>query len=336
MYELIDKVKEINPLVVHYTNEVTINDCANVTLALGASPLMSYSYEEVEEVIGISSAVVINIGTMNSSRLDLFVQAGKAANKYNKPVIFDPVGVFATKTRSEFVNKLLNEVKFDVVKGNVAEIKYICGLDVNGKGVDSFDDVEDISEIVKKAAKRLECVIVATGVIDYVSDGKNVKKIENGTVDVGVLSEPVDISKFNFIRMNKKERWGILTRNDSYLAGKEYIEPKDLTGIPLIMVKRELVKNELGSWFGEYFDGLDIAAGYNLLNNAAILAQNNIGSVLCFDVGADYDNLKFIPLNPEVKTGFVLVWRKNQTLPEAVSEFIKKMKIYIKGIAQDK
>ena len=181
MYELIDKVKEINPLVVHYTNEVTINDCANVTLALGASPLMSYSYEEVEEVIGISSAVVINIGTMNSSRLDLFVQAGKAANKYNKPVIFDPVGVFATKTRSEFVNKLLNEVKFDVVKGNVAEIKYICGLDVNGKGVDSFDDVEDISEIVKKAAKRLECVIVATGVIDYVSDGKNVIKIENGT-----------------------------------------------------------------------------------------------------------------------------------------------------------
>lgn len=171
----------------------------------------------------------------------------------------------------------------------------------------------------------------------YTANADDVKeKIENGTVDVGVLSEPVDISKFNFIRMNKKERWGILTRNDSDLAGKEYIEPKDLTGIPLIMVKRELVKNELGSWFGEYFDGLDIAAEYNLLNNAAILAQNNIGSVLCFDVGADYDNLKFIPLNPEVKTGFVLVWRKNQTLPEAVSEFIKKMKIYIKGIAQDK
>lgn len=171
----------------------------------------------------------------------------------------------------------------------------------------------------------------------YTANADDVKeKIENGTVDVGVLSEPVDISKFNFIRMNKKERWGILTGNDSDLAGKEYIEPKDLTGIPLIMVKRELVKNELGSWFGEYFDGLDIAAEYNLLNNAAILAQNNIGSVLCFDVGADYDNLKFIPLNPEVKTGFVLVWRKNQTLPEAVSEFIKRMKIYIKGIAQNK
>ena len=93
-----------------------------MTLAIGASPLMSFSYEEVEDMVSIASAVVINIGTMNSSRLDLFVKAGKAANKYNKPVIFDPVGVFATKTRSEFVNKLLNEVKFDVVKVLVAVI----------------------------------------------------------------------------------------------------------------------------------------------------------------------------------------------------------------------
>ena len=79
MYNLINKVKEINPLVLHYTNEVTINDCANVTLAIGASPLMSYSYEEVEEVVSIASSVVINIGTMNSSKLDLFMEAGKAA-----------------------------------------------------------------------------------------------------------------------------------------------------------------------------------------------------------------------------------------------------------------
>ena len=75
MFELINKVKEINPLVLHYTNEVTINDCANITLALGASPLMSYSDEEVEEIVSVASSVVINIGTMNSSRLELFVKA---------------------------------------------------------------------------------------------------------------------------------------------------------------------------------------------------------------------------------------------------------------------
>ena len=181
MLELINKVKEINPLVLHYTNEVTINDCANITLALGASPLMSYSNEEVEEIVSIASSVVINIGTMNSNRLDLFLQAGKAANKFNKPVILDPVGVFATKTRTDFTNKLLNKIKFDVVKGNVAEIKFIGGLDVRGQGVDSFDDGEDISEVIKKVAKKLNCIVVATGKVDFISDGEDVIKIFNGT-----------------------------------------------------------------------------------------------------------------------------------------------------------
>lgn len=181
MFELINKVKEINPLVLHYTNEVTINDCANITLALGASPLMSYSEEEVEEIVSVASSVVINIGTMNSSRLNLFVKAGKAANKFNKPVILDPVGVFATKTRTNFVNMLLNEIKFDVVKGNIAEIKFIGGLDVRGQGVDSFDDGEDISEVVKKVANKLGCIVVATGKVDFISDGENVIKVVNGT-----------------------------------------------------------------------------------------------------------------------------------------------------------
>lgn len=181
MYHLIDKVKEINPLVLHYTNEVTINDCANITLALGASPLMSYSYEEVEEIVSIANSVVINMGTMNSNYLDLFIKAGKAANKYNKPVVLDPVGAFATKTRSDFINKLLNEVKFSVIKGNTAEIKYIGGFNVKGKGVDSLDHGENTEEIIKNVGRKLGCVVVATGKIDILSDGEKIIKIYNGT-----------------------------------------------------------------------------------------------------------------------------------------------------------
>lgn len=180
MFKLIERVKEVNPLVLHYTNYVTINDCANTTLAVGASPLMSSSYEEVEDIVSVCNSVVINIGTMNSGLVDLYVLAGKAANKYNKPVILDPVGVFATKARTELTNKLLNEVKFDVVKGNVAEIKFIGGFDVNGKGVDSFDDEVDATEIIKKVAKKLECVVVATGKVDIVTDGEELYKVENG------------------------------------------------------------------------------------------------------------------------------------------------------------
>ncbi|MGL5329841.1 MAG: hydroxyethylthiazole kinase [Peptostreptococcaceae bacterium] len=182
MYKLLDEVKSKNPLVLHYTNEVTINDCANITLAIGASPLMSYSYEEVEEIVQMASSIVINIGTMNSYNLDLFIKAGKACNKYNKPVILDPVGVFATKTRSDFTNKMLNEVKFTAIKGNVAEIKYIGGFDVNGNGVDSFDDEENINDIIKVIAKKLGTIIIATGKVDTVSDGNNIYKIHNGTM----------------------------------------------------------------------------------------------------------------------------------------------------------
>ena len=188
IFNLIDKVKDLNPLVLHYTNNVTITDCANTTLAIGASPLMSFSYEEVEDIVKASSSVVINIGTMNSEILDLFVSAGKAANKYNKPVILDPVGVFATKARTELTNKLLNEVKFHVVRGNISEIQFLGGLDVNGKGVDSFDDGSDSTEIVEAVARKLECVVVASGKTDIISDGKTTYKIENGSVKLKLIT----------------------------------------------------------------------------------------------------------------------------------------------------
>ena len=145
MFNLIDKVKEVNPLVLHYTNNVTITDCANTTLAIGASPLMSFSYE-------------------------------------------DPVGVFATNARTEITNKLLNEVKFDVVRGNISEIQFLGGLNVKGKGVDSFDDGADSSEIVIEVAKKLECVVVASGKTDLISDGNILYKIQNGSAKLKYIT----------------------------------------------------------------------------------------------------------------------------------------------------
>ena len=254
MYSLINKVKEVNPLVVHYTNEVTINDCANITLALGASPLMSYSKEEVEEVVSIASSVVINIGTMNSERLELFIKAGKAANKFNKPVVLDPVGVFATKTRVNFVNRLLNEVNFDVIKGNIAEIKFIGGLDIQGKGVDSFDDGEDISEVIKKVSKKLNSIIVATGKVDFISDGEGVIKIANGTTKLksitgtgcmtasligsylGAITSNVEKSEISSIKFLEAAAMGVATMA---ICG----ELADVNNIPIGSFKVELMDN---------------------------------------------------------------------------------------------
>ncbi len=153
------------------------------------------------------------------------------------------------------------------------------------------------------------------------------ERIEKGILDIGLLMEPVDVGKYEFIRMPKKEKWGILVRKDSELATKESINPKDLTGVPLIMVKRELVKNELASWFGDYYEGLQIAATYNLILNAASMVERGVGVALCFDLGvAFYEDLCFIPLTPILETGSVLVWKKNQTLGVATSQFMNYLK----------
>ena len=158
------------------------------------------------------------------------------------------------------------------------------------------------------------------------------ERIEKGILDIGLLMEPVD-GKYEFIRMPKKEKWGILARKDSELAAKEFINPEDLLGVPLIMVKRELVKNELASWFGDYYEGLQIAATYNLILNAAAMVERGVGIALCFDLGvAFYEDLCFIPLTPTLETGSVLVWKKNQTLGAATSQFMNFLKNAFKAL----
>ena len=153
------------------------------------------------------------------------------------------------------------------------------------------------------------------------------ERIEKGLLDMGLLTEPVNVGKYEFIRMPQREKWGVLTRRDSALALKKEIRPEDLLHIPLLMVRRELVRNELASWFGDCYEELKIAATYNLIMNAASMVKSGIGTALCFDIGANfYDDLCFIPLVPAMETGSVLVWKKNQMFGAAASSFIRFLK----------
>lgn len=153
------------------------------------------------------------------------------------------------------------------------------------------------------------------------------ERIEKGILDMGLLTEPVDVGKYEFIRMPHKEKWGILVRRDSELAGKEYIEPKDLAEVSLLMVRRESVKNELASWFGDYYEKLQIASTYNLIVNAATMVKCGVGVAMCLDFGVTfYEDLCFVPLAPTLETGSVLVWKKNQKLGAAISQFIGWLK----------
>lgn len=153
------------------------------------------------------------------------------------------------------------------------------------------------------------------------------ERLEKGTLDIGLLMEPVDIGKYEFIRMPLKERWGIVAWKDSRLTSKSTIHPEDLLEIPLLMVKREMVKNELASWFGDCYDKIQIATTYNLIINAATMVRSGVGVALCFDFGMNfYDDLCFVPLKPCLETGSVLVWKKNQMMSTVISHFLSHVR----------
>ncbi|HCX62641.1 hydroxyethylthiazole kinase [Sedimentibacter sp.] len=186
--EIIKNVRSNTPLVHNITNYVTVNDCANILLACGGSPIMADDIDEVEEITSICNALVINIGTLNSRTVESMLKAGKRANELNIPVILDPVGAGASKLRTNTAFRLLKEVKFAVVRGNMSEIKAIGKDSSSGtRGVDaSVDDTiteENIDETVKyinSLSERLSVVVAVTGAIDIVADGTRAYVIRNG------------------------------------------------------------------------------------------------------------------------------------------------------------
>lgn len=178
--QLLRDVKTKKPLVHHLTNYVTVNDCANIVLALGGSPVMADDAGEVEEMVGIASALVINIGTLNARTIEAMLLAGKRANQLGVPVVIDPVGAGATALRTKTAARLLQEVKPAVLRGNMSEIKVMAGIDTRTRGVDSTDDSANGVEIASGLAKSLGCTVAITGVQDVVSDGSRTGLIANG------------------------------------------------------------------------------------------------------------------------------------------------------------
>ena len=180
---LLDEVRNNGPLVHHITNYVTVNDCANVTLGIGGSPIMADAIEEAADIAAISSSLVINIGTLNDRTVGSMLAAGKSANSRGIPVVFDPVGAGASKLRNETTEKILNEVKISIIRGNISEVRHISGLSSSTKGVDASesDSGGDSLKVAKELAGRLGCVVAITGAIDVISDGCRCVCVENGT-----------------------------------------------------------------------------------------------------------------------------------------------------------
>ena len=161
----------------------------------------------------------------------------------------------------------------------------------------------------------------------YSGNADSIKeRIEGGTLDLGLLLEPVDISKYDIIRLPVKEQWGVLVREDSPLAGKEAATAEDLSRMPLIYTRRNLVQQELERWFGPYAQKLQVVAGGNLPYNMAQLAREGMGAFLTVKLRCNYAGLCFVPLFPPLEAASVLAWKKTQTFPPAMAALLEHIK----------
>lgn len=177
---MIEEIRKRKPLIHNLTNFVVMNFTANIILSIGASPVMAHAMEEVEEMAGYAGSIVLNIGTLEPDWVNAMVIAGKAANSRGIPVIFDPVGVGATRYRTQAATHILNNVRINLVRGNAAEISALAGYETKIRGVDSLVGIDEVAGKIKEAARRLNSVVAMTGVEDLVCDGDRCFAVSGG------------------------------------------------------------------------------------------------------------------------------------------------------------
>lgn len=185
--EMQRNVREQVPLVHCITNYVTVNDCANILLACGGSPIMADDEQEVEEITSVCGGLTINIGTLNSRTVKSMMLAGRRANALGHPVLLDPVGVGASALRTRTAIKLLEMVRFTAVRGNISEIKTLALGSGNTKGVDADvsdavteENMERVIAFAGEFSRKTGAVTVITGAVDLAVDGKQAYVIQNG------------------------------------------------------------------------------------------------------------------------------------------------------------
>lgn len=180
IFKSITLIRSQSPVVHNITNYVVMNNTANALLAIGASPVMAHALEEVEEMVDIASALVINIGTLSESWINSMFKAAHQARKRGIPVILDPVGAGATTYRTNTARALMAKEPPCIIRGNASEIMALDDDKSKTKGVDSASSPEQAMDTASKLSKIHECVVCVSGEVDYIVDHNKILKIKNG------------------------------------------------------------------------------------------------------------------------------------------------------------
>lgn len=238
--------------------------------------------------------------------------------KRNKKVTLTDDGKLLKARAQEIVeltNKTESEFLFD--EKNLTGDIYIGGGET------------EAMRIIARTVKKLSEIYPNIKYHLYSGNGEDVReKLDKGLLDFGLFIEPIDKKEYGFIQLNEKDRWGLLMRKDSFLSGKEYIEPKDMKDIPIFTSRQYLVKNLISGWLGFDFEKLNIIGSYNLLFNASIMVEEGLGYALCIDRLINLtgnSKLCFKPLKPSLEAGVLVAWKKNQPLSKCAKLFLNEL-----------
>lgn len=181
VFNNLNKVREKSPLIHNITNYVVMNNTANAQLAIGASPVMAHAIDEVEDMLNIASALVINMGTLDEQWVESMIVAAEKANNLNIPIIFDPVGSGATPYRIKVAKQILSSCKPTVIRGNASEIMSLLDEKSKTKGVDSSLETQIALYASNEIARKYNCIVIVSGENDIICNGDETIYTKNGS-----------------------------------------------------------------------------------------------------------------------------------------------------------
>lgn len=245
----------------------------------------------------------------------------------NRKVTLTEEGMILRKRAEEMV-ELMEKTKSEIISSseNISGAIYIGGGETEG--------IRLIAKVAEKIQKKHPDISyhLFSGNADDVTE-----RLDQGLLDFGILIEPADIKKYDFIKLPARDRWGLLMRRDHPLATKQAIKPENLQGIPLIASRQSLAHNELSGWLGKQYESLHIVSTYNLLYNASLMVEENVGCALCLDnIIPKYENspLCFRPLEPQITVGLDIVWKKYQVFTKPATLFLNMLQKEIALLGQ--
>lgn len=264
--------------------------------------------------------------TLSRQIADLEQELGvKLFIRSNHHIILTEDGMIL-KRRAQEILSLADKTKRDFLQKD----ETLTGTISIGSG--EFRSTEYLAKIIAAFSKKYPNVNYEI----YSGNAGNIRDyIERGFLDLGLMSEPIDIRKYNFVNMPIKEQWGVFVQKDSPLSNKERICPKDLTGMSVVTATGDFNQSRIGKWLGDYKDQVAIVATANLPYNEAVLAKENIGVMLSIKLNCTYDDLRFIPLHPVLTVSTVLGWKKEQIFSATSAAFIDFATKYLKGISDN-